>query len=244
MVSVPARPRFPRAPLGGSAPPPASPTPDPAGAAPASHAPGASRTRRGIYPSARSHARSRRRSFLPRRNSTRLSLAAGLPVRGVRAMTPRQGSGISQQLQQPTPFQETSECPGRPSDTARNRLGPTLVPRLVMASTRICAELVRPRKLPSRGYEPQLPPPPADTPDSQVCGTKGSGAVSSAFPRGNAEQASYPHELQFHQLKNEDSALLRGWLSGINKGFNLTQSTRYRSSRAGPQQRSFCLCVL
>eukprot|EP00069_Balaena_mysticetus_P011910 bmy_00290T0 len=53
-----------------------------------------------------------------------------------------------------------------------------------LPSRPLCAELVRPRNLPSRGYEPQLPPPPADTPDSQVCGTKGSGAVSSAFPRG------------------------------------------------------------
>lgn len=51
------------------------------------------------------------------------------------------GSGSSRPLQRPAPCQEISECPGRSSDTAR-RKQIALAPRLVMASTHLCKELI------------------------------------------------------------------------------------------------------
>lgn len=60
----------------------------------AARAPRSQAGQRGVDPSARGHARERRRSFLQLRNSSRLSLAAGLGVCGSGAVTPRYGSEI------------------------------------------------------------------------------------------------------------------------------------------------------
>lgn len=67
--------------------------------------------RRGLDPSARGHARERRRSFLQLGNPSRLSPAAGLGARRSRAVTPGHGSELPR-LRQPTPSEQRSEYPG------------------------------------------------------------------------------------------------------------------------------------
>lgn len=69
--------------------------------------------------------------------------AAGRPParRAAGPRSPAKGSGSSRPLQRPAPCQEISECPGRSSDTAR-RKQIALAPRLVMASTDLCKELI------------------------------------------------------------------------------------------------------
>lgn len=73
-------------------------------------------------------------------------LSPGLPdiPQPARPPGPRslaKGSGSSRPLQRPAPCQDISECPGRSSDTAR-RKQIALAPRLVMASTHLCKELI------------------------------------------------------------------------------------------------------